>query len=294
MSPTPPDVDLTGRVLLVTGANAGIGRAIARNLAGLGGRVIMACRSRERGEAARRAIGRETDPDRLDLMQVDLADQSSVRTFCRRVHARYDRLDVLVNNAGIWPSERHLTADGLERTWAVNVMGYFLLSEWLEPLLKVSRPARIVNVASRMAGRLDLDDLQFERRRFVGRHAYMQSKQANRMLSWQRAEELSDSGITVNAVHPGGVNTSITRYQSGLWGWLVRLAFHLVGNTPEEGADTPTWAAVSPDLEGVTGRFYADREEVPRQFDDPADWRALRERCESMIRVQPPTYLRGD
>ncbi len=294
MTPRFPDVDLTGRVLLVTGANAGIGRAITYNLAALGGRVIMACRSRERGGEARRSIARETDPDRLDLMQVDLSDQSSVRSFCERVDDRYDRLDVLVNNAGIWPSRRRMTPDGLERTWAVNVMGYFLLSEWFSPLLKVSRPARIVNVASRMAGRLDLDDLEFERRRFVGRHAYMQSKQANRMLSWQRAEQLRNSGVTVNAVHPGGVNTRITRYQSGLWGWFARWAFYLVGSTPEEGADTPTWAAVSPDLEGVTGRFWADREEVPREFDDRKAGRALRARCESMIRVKPPAYLRGD
>lgn len=290
MSVDLPDVDLSGRVALVTGANAGIGRAISRNLASLGGRVVMACRSRERGQATRNELAARTDGE-MDLMIVDLADQSSIRTFCERFDEGYERLDILVNNAGIWPSRRRLSPDGLERTWATNVMGYFLLGEWLLPLLKRSAPARIVNVASRMAGRLDLDDLQFEQRRFVGRHVYMQSKQANRMLSRVRAEELRGSGVTVNAVHPGGVNTQITRHQTGLWGWLVRVAFYLVGKKPAAGADTPTWAAVSPSLADVTGEFFADRQPVEERFDDRDRARALRRRCEGLIRVDPPGFI---
>jgi NAD(P)-dependent dehydrogenase (short-subunit alcohol dehydrogenase family) len=275
---------LTGRTCIVTGANSGIGKQIARGLAMAGATVVMACRSETRGRAALEELRRDTGSEVLFLKIVDVSEQASIRAFVASFLDEFDALHVLVNNAGIYPAERTLTSDGIETTWATNVMAYFLLSELLEERLRRSAPSRIVNVASTKAGRLALDDLGFERRRFNGIAAYEQSKQANRMLSWLRAERLEGSGVTVNVAHPGAVATDIGRHQTGVWGMLVRFAFRLYGRSPEAGADTALWLASSADVDEITGKFWSRRRSIRRNFYHPEQQRELRERCLAMIR----------
>lgn len=279
------DADLRGKTMIVTGANAGIGRQIAENLARMGAHVVMACRSLERGNAARaeiaQAVGGDA-ADRLEVMELDQSSQASVREFAAAFRARHPRLDTLVNNAGIYPQGRALSVDGIELTWATNVMGYFQLTLELEDVLVASAPARVVFVASKLAGNFDLDDLQWERRRFGGIRAYRQSKAANRMLSWAFAERLGPRGVAVHAIHPGGINTSIGRGQKGLWGVLVRLAFK-TQKPVTAGADTATWVAASADIDGQNGIFWANRAPRDCEFRDLDQCRELYRRCEAML-----------
>jgi NAD(P)-dependent dehydrogenase (short-subunit alcohol dehydrogenase family) len=275
-------IDLSKQTIIVTGANSGIGRQLAQNLAALGAEVILACRSLERGERAMAEMRAQDPGARLVLMQLDQSSQRSVAKFSSDFCQRFPRLDVLVNNAGIYPPKRELSADGIENTWATNVMGYFQLSIALEERLKSSSPSRLLFVASTLAGGLDMDDLQWERRRFGGIKAYKQSKQANRMLAWVFAERLQGTGVTVNVIHPGGVNTGIGSRQSGLWGALVRLAFK-TQKSVAEGADTATWLASAPALAQTSGLFWADRKERACEFRDMEQCRLLWQYCESLL-----------
>ena len=287
MALAPIEADLSGKVAVVTGANSGIGRQIAENLSSLGADVVMACRSRERGEAALQDIASRGGSGRLDLLLLDQARQGSIRQFAVEFTERYSRLDILVNNACIYPGSRELSEDGIELCWATNVMGYFLLTLQLQELLVASAPARVVFVASELAGEFDMDDLQWQRRRFGGIKAYKQSKAANRMLTYVFAERLAGTGVTANVVHPGGVNTGIGRNQKGLWGVLVRLAFK-TQRPVSAGADTTTWLAASPEALGETGGFWADRSKRDCEFRDLAVCRELWQRCEEMVVSEPP------
>ena len=272
------------RTCLVTGANSGIGKETARGLARLGHRVVLACRDAERGEAARRDIAETTGNPAVELMIVDLARQASIREFARAFLASHRELHVLVNNAGVWSSRRREGPDGIEETWAVNVLGYFLVTELLLGRLRESAPARIVNVASKLAGELDLDDVEFRRRPYSGISAYSQSKQADRMLSWALARRLDGTGVTVNAMHPGGVNTPLFAKGGGLMAMAASVVAKAAGKTPEQGADTAVWLAASPEVEGSSGRFWIDRREVLCRFRDAAAEERLWELCASMAR----------
>lgn len=278
----PVDTDLSGKIAIVTGANSGIGKHTAENLARMGAHVVLACRSEERGLAAREEMAQRVPVERLELMQLDQSSQASIAGFVKKFRAAHDRLDILINNAGIYPNRRELSEDGIEMTWATNVMGYFLLTRQLRTLLESSAPARVVFVASRKAGKLDMDDLQWDRRPFGGIRAYMQSKQANRMLAWVFAERFEGTGVAVNVVHPGGVATGIWRNQRGPWRWLLRLAFK-TQISAAEGADTTTWLAASPQLEKVHGKYWARRQELVCEFRDMDRCRELWSRCEAMI-----------
>ena len=288
----PIPCDLTGAVVVVTGASAGIGKEVARGLVRRNAHVVLACRDLARGEAARADLARGDaawhgpGPDelgrRLEVALLDAADRASIAAFAAGVAARHGRLDVLVNNAGVWLPRREETPEGLERTFATNVLGYHRLTRALAPLLAASAPARVVNVASRMAWGLDLTDLGFARRAWGrGAGAYAQSKQANRMLSWSWAERLRPQGVTVHALHPGVVATEIARAGRGLVGLGARAYFALVGRSPAEGADTAVWLAAEPALDGVTGLLWQDRREVPCGFRDPAARAALWEAVEA-------------
>jgi NAD(P)-dependent dehydrogenase (short-subunit alcohol dehydrogenase family) len=215
-------------------------------------------------------------------MQLDQSSQSSVRDFADEFNQRFERLDVLLNNAGIYPPRRELSVDGIEKTWATNVMGYFQLSLLLEDKLLASQPSRLLFVASSLAGEFDMSDLQWQRRRFGGIKAYKQSKQANRMLAWVFAERLAGKGVTVNVIHPGGVNTGIGGNQKGLWGALVRLAFK-TQKPVTEGADTATWLASSPEVLDKTNLFWADRKVRACEFRNMRECRELWERCEALL-----------
>jgi NAD(P)-dependent dehydrogenase (short-subunit alcohol dehydrogenase family) len=274
--------DLSEQTIIVTGANSGIGREIAKNLAGMGAEVVLACRSLKRGEQAMQEMQTENADAKYVLMELDQSSQDSVKTFAADFSDRFSRLDVLVNNAGIYPPKRELSVDGIENTWATNVMGYFQLSLALQDKLIASRPARLLFVASTLAGGLDLQDLQWERRRFGGIKAYKQSKQANRMLAWVFAERLRDTGVTVNVIHPGGVSTGIGRNQTGLWGALVRLSFK-TQKSVGEGADTATWLASSPEVADKTGLFWADRKERDCEFRVMEQCQEVWDYCEAQL-----------
>jgi NAD(P)-dependent dehydrogenase (short-subunit alcohol dehydrogenase family) len=273
---------LAGRSVLVTGASSGIGRATALALAAEGARVLMVCRDAARGEAARReAVERSGNPD-VEVLLADLASQADVRRLAAELLSRRQALHVLVNNAGILEPRRRLGPDGIELTWATNVLGYFLLTTLLQGRLRECAPSRIVNVASELAGGLDLDDVEFQRRPYAGQAAYAQSKQADRMLTWATARRLSDAGVAANAMHPGGVHTPLLARFSGLQGAAADAWARSVGRTPEQGADTVVWLAASPEVEGVSGRFWIDRRQVACRFRDEAQEERLFARCASM------------
>lgn len=243
---------MRGKVCLITGATGGIGEATARGLAALGASVVITARDRARGEAVRREL-----PGAAQLLELDLASLASVRACAAALRAAHARLDVLVLNAGVWSRHRRTTADGFELTFGVNHLGHFLLCHLLLDLLRASAPARIVVVSSNehRRGRIEWDDLMFERRRYRGAAAYRQSKLANVLHAGALARRLAGSGVTANALHPGVVATALARdYPQP----LIR-ALNLVLLSPEDGARTSLHAATAPELAAVTGAYLEKR-----------------------------------
>jgi NAD(P)-dependent dehydrogenase (short-subunit alcohol dehydrogenase family) len=253
--------DVSGRPCVVTGASAGIGLEAARGLARAGGHVVLAVRSAERGQAAAHDIRSTVPGASLEVGVVDLARPAGVRSFAADLRRRHPEVAVLVNNAGVWSSTRQVTPDGLELTWATNVLGYHVMAEALLPALVAAR-GRVVNVASELAGRLDLTDPQFERRAYSGVAAYAQSKQADRMLAWELARRVEALGVTVHAMHPGGVSTGIFRKGGGLQGLAAAILARLFGRSAALGADTIVWLATDPALTNSTGKYWIDRREA--------------------------------
>src|SRR6476620_12331961 len=228
---------MTGRTVLVTGATGGIGLATASRLAGLGARVGIVGRDEARAGAA---AGRLRDGGaEVDVFLADLSSQRDVRALADQVLAAYARLDVLVNNVGGYWSTRHETVDGLERTFAVNHLAPFLLTNLLLDRLRASAPARVVTVSSgaQAMGRIDLDDLQGARG-YNGQRAYNQSKLANVMFTYELARRLGGSGVTANALHPGGVRAAVGREVSGRWRLLMLPGGLPFMKTPDRGVDT--------------------------------------------------------
>jgi NAD(P)-dependent dehydrogenase (short-subunit alcohol dehydrogenase family) len=249
------------KICLVTGANSGIGKVTAKALAAGGATVIMVCRNREKGEAARGEIVRETRNENVDLMIADFSDLRQIRRLAAEVKAKYTRLHALVNNAGAYNDKKRLTADGNEATFAVNHLGYFLLTIELLDLLKSSAPARVVNVSSEAhrSARINLDDPNLENG-YGGWKAYGQSKLANVLFTYELARRLKGTGVTANCMHPGVVGTGFFNKIGGLTGKFLRL-FAPFMRTPEKGADTIIWLASSPEVEGITGKYFVDRKE---------------------------------
>ncbi len=278
----PVRADLTGKTCLVTGATAGIGRAAAEELARLGAQVVLGVRSRERGEVAHKEIIGANRNARVEVLHVDLSSQRSIREAGRAFREAHPALHVLVNNAGVWLQKRQKSVEGVETTWATNALGYFLLTQELLPALSTAGAARIVNVASQFAGKLDLTDVEFERRKYEGRTAYAQSKQADRMLTWALARRLEGTSVTANAMHPGFVRTEIFGKAGGLLGSLASVLARLQARPPAEGADTVVWLAASGEAEGRNGLFWIDRKEHRCRFRDPAQEEALFSLCEKM------------
>jgi len=278
----PLAVDLRGRVCLVTGASSGIGRQTAGELARLGARVVLACRSQERGERALRAITAETGNAGLELRLVDLSSRRSTGTFAEALLRDHPRLDVLVNNAGTWSTRRRESEEGVELTWATNMLGYFQLTERLLPLLKASAPSRIVNVASLLARDLDLDDVEFRRRRYRGIDAYAQSKQANRMWTWALGRRLEGTGVVANALHPGGVNTGLFLKGGGPLALAAAVWAKLFGRSVRDGADTVVWLAAAPEAAGEHAKFWIDRRAVRCRYRDRDQEERLWSLCASM------------
>jgi retinol dehydrogenase 14 len=262
------------KTILITGATSGIGRATAESLAQQGAQVVLVGRNHAKTEAAVDAIRRATGNASVDCLLADLSVQAQVRALAEQFRARYPRLDVLINNAGGVFRYRRLTADGLEMTFALNHLSYFLLTNLLLDTLVASGPARIVNVASRAGVRLrglDFDDLQ-SARRYFGFTAYARSKLANLLFTFELARRLAGTGVTANAMHPGLVATGFGAQNGRLWQWLY-VYINAVGRTPAQGADTLTYLATSPEVEGVTGQFYFERRPLrssPASYDEAA------------------------
>lgn len=272
------------KICLVTGANSGIGKATATALADKGASVIMVCRDIRKGEAARAEICRKTENESVHLLIADLSQRRDIKRVAGEVRAEYPKLHVLINNAGAWNSDRLMTADGFETTWAVNHLAYFLLTMELLDLLKDSTPARIVNLASdwHKLGHIDFDDPQLEHS-YGGSKAYGQSKLANVIFTYELARRLQGTGITVNCVHPGGVNTNFFTGLKGLTGFVTRLNRPLM-RSPEKGAETVVWLATSPEVEEITGKYFFDCHEIKssRESYDPEVARKLWEISERM------------
>lgn len=273
---------MTGKRVIVTGPTSGFGREIATVLAILGAEVVLACRDLERGRQTAEEIARCAGTN-CAVMHIDVSSLQSIREFAREFQTRYDRLDVLVNNAGINSLKRRMSVDGIELTFATNVLGYFFLTVELLDLLRASAPARIVNVASTYASDLDLTDLQFERRPYEGRKAYSQSKACNRMLTWALARRLEGSGVTANAMAPGlVVKTGLYRDTPPAVRLILRLVSLFFGRSIAQGADTAIWLAASPEVEGVNGTFFDQRQQVACTFRNTEAEEKLWSICEGL------------
>ena len=245
--------------MIVTGASNGIGRSTALGLARLGTTLVMVCRSRERGEAARRWISELAGNVSLDLLVADLSSQRQIHALAAEFLDRYDRLDVLINNAGVLMGHRSVTEDGLETTFAVNHLAYYLLTTLLLERLEESAPSRVVNVASvaHERGRLRFDDLQGEGR-YGAVRAYAQSKLANVAFTYELARRFETSGVTANCLDPGAIRSGLGKGSGGLAPryWRLRQPFL----APEaQGADTPIYLASSLEVSGVSGGYWANR-----------------------------------
>jgi NAD(P)-dependent dehydrogenase (short-subunit alcohol dehydrogenase family) len=250
---------------LVTGANSGLGKAIATALAAQGMRVGLVARDRARGEQALQDIQAATGSDDLHLFVADLADQSAIRALARAVHDRFDRLHVLVNNAGTAFPERRLSPQGIECALAVNHLAPFLLTNLLLDLLEASAPARIVNVGTRMDTAMDFDDLNWERRPYRMMQAYGQSKLGNLHFTFELARRLEGSGVTVNCVFPGVFKSNLggTDGAQGLFWKLVALLLGWAIPSSETAARRVLYVATAPELANISGQYFGDRKPIP-------------------------------
>jgi retinol dehydrogenase 14 len=252
---------MTGKTVLITGGTGGIGRAAAIRLASMGARVGITGRDRGRAQRAAAEIASESDNATVDVFVADMSSQAEVRRLAQEVLTAYPRLDVLLNNVGGFWSHRHVTADGLEHTFALNHLAPFLLTSLLLDRLKASAPARVVTVSSgaQSMGEIDFDDLMGERR-YSGQTAYNQSKLANVMFTYELARRLSGTGVTATALHPGMTNTAFSAEDpSRAFAPLVKVIRPFM-RKPEQGADTPVYLASAPQAEGLSGQYFANRE----------------------------------
>jgi NAD(P)-dependent dehydrogenase (short-subunit alcohol dehydrogenase family) len=240
----------------VTGATSGIGKETARVLAHQGGTLILVGRNLEKTAATVEEFKREADTPHIEYLLADLSSQEEIRRLAEGFKSRHNRLDVLVNNAGEYYLWRQESVDGIEMSFALNHIGYFLLTNLLLDVMLASAPARIINVSSgsHLRATLDFDKLR-RRRGFSGMKAYGQSKLANVFFTYELARRLEGTGVTVNALHPGFVAT----HMGDNIGWIVRVLrplMNLWAISVEEGAETVIYLATSPEVEGVTGKYF--------------------------------------
>jgi NAD(P)-dependent dehydrogenase (short-subunit alcohol dehydrogenase family) len=253
--------DMTGRTVLITGGNAGIGKESAVELAGAGATIVFTARNATRGADALAEIRSRSGSDAVDVMALDLASLKSVRDFARQFADAHDHLDVLINNAGLTLSKRRETEDGFEMTFQVNHLGPFLLTELLRDQLVAGTSARVVNVASdahKSARRgLDFDDLQTANRRYRGFAVYGRTKLANILFTRELARRWDDTGVTANAVHPGFVASSFGRDgDTGRVGDIFMGLLKPIALSPAQGARTQVYVASAPELADVTGGYW--------------------------------------
>src|SRR3989442_8366612 len=258
------------KVVLVTGANSGIGRAASLALAKMGATVVMVARNKERGEAARSEIVKESQNDSVDLLFADLSSLESVRQLATEFQRKYSKLHVLINNAGLFNQRRHVTMDGYENTLATNYLAPFILTNLQLGLLTASAPSRIINVSSvgHYTGHINFDDLNLEKE-YGGWKAYGQSKLALVLFTHELAKKLQGTGVTVNSVHPGTVATNIWARPLGPAGFIMSLP-KLFMLSPERGAETIVYLASSDEAGGLNGE-YLEKLKVKKSSDESYD-----------------------
>ena len=250
-------VPMAGKTCILTGANTGIGKATAFGLAKMGATVVMVCRSLERGEAAMAEIKRGSGNDSVSLLLADLSSRAAIHRLAADFKAKYPNLHVLINNAGIIPKKRTVAEDGLETQFAVNHVAYFLLTNLLLDQLKASAPSRIINVSSQVhnGASIDFDDLQSERS-YSPTRVYGWTKLANVLFTYELAHRLEGTRVTVNCLHPGTVATNILAdYMPGGFRFMAKM----IGVSSEEGAQTSLFLATSPEVEGVSGKYFVNQ-----------------------------------
>lgn len=284
---------LVGKVVIVTGGNAGIGYETAKDLADRGARVIIGCRNERRGITARDKIIAATDNKDVHYKNIDFASLSSVRKFAEEIIKSETRLDILINNAGVVESSILKTEDGLSLGMQINHFGPFLLTNLMLPLLKSSAPSRIINVSSvaYMAGKIDFDNLNLEKETketLSFTKLYSNTKLANLLMTVELEKILKGTRVTANALHPGLVSTSIINEVDKFWVKYIYMPFYrFFSKNSWEGAQTTIYLAVSHEVEGVSGSYFADCKEVKlKEFArDPAVAKKLWEVSEHLVKL---------
>jgi NAD(P)-dependent dehydrogenase (short-subunit alcohol dehydrogenase family) len=262
------------KTCIITGATSGIGLQTAMRLGFLGARLLLVGRNRQKGEAALAQLRTKVPGIAVKMYYADLSQADEIRQLAAALLNDVGRIDVLVNNAGAIFVQRETMPDGLERTFALNHMGYFRLTALLRSRLTASAPARIVNVASEAhrGAQLDFDDLQLSKR-YGGRTAYGRSKLANILFTRELARQLRNSAVTVNCLHPGFVASDFGENNRGIWRLGIKVAKRLGGISVERGAETPVYLSSSPNVDGISGKYFVDcRERAPDEaaHDDTA------------------------
>ena len=261
--------DLARHHAVVTGANSGIGLQVTRNLMAMGAHVTMICRNAARGTTAKKALDAERWAGSCSVILADLSDPASIHRCGAAIERNHERVDLLVNNGAVYlPACVRTPIEGIEQTWATNVLGYHRMLRALEPLLMSAPTARVVHVSSAMASEVRFDDPYFVRRRYSGAAAYRQSKAANRMLAWAWSRRLNPNSIGIHAVDPGQVSTALGRHQTGAWGALVRAGFRWVHRDVALGSQLTTFVAASPGLPNTSPLYFSRGRARRCRFDD--------------------------
>lgn len=281
-------VHMVGKVVIVTGGNSGIGLETAKDLASRGAKVILACRSVKRGTDAKEEIIKESGNNDVHFRQLDLASLRSVREFCDLIYKTEKRVDVLINNAGCGGLGNKKTADGLHVGMQVNYYGPFLLTLLLVPILKSSAPSRIINVSSMMHkyGELDFENLNMEKY-WSDYLVYANSKLFLNMVTLELSKRLKDSGVTVNALHPGVAATNIFRnIPSNIIKTVLGFCIGFMFQSPWEAAQTSIYLTVAPDVETVSGKYFCDcRQKLPSKLSQDAELsKKLFEETEKLVK----------
>ncbi len=279
---------MKGKTVVITGGNAGIGKATAIALAKKGAEIIITSRATDKAKAAVDEIKSASGNDMVDFILIDLSSQKSVRKAVEEIKDKCPKIDVLINNAGCYVSDLQLNVDGLEMQFATNHLGHFLLTNLLMDNLKAAGKARIVNLASiahKYTRELNLDDINYQKEEYGGWKSYSRSKFCNIIFTKELARRLEGSGITANALHPGGVRTEIAEKNTNWFtklGWIVMKPFMI---TVEEGAKTSIHLASSPEVEGETGGYWVKSKKFfsNRPSQEEANWKALWKKSEELV-----------
>ena len=247
---------MKNKIVLITGATSGIGKETARGLAKLGATIVFTARDVLKGEKTKKELIAATNNENIHMLKCDLASFESIKNCCKEFISKYDKLHVLINNAGVWDFKRRESKDGIENIFATNYLAPFLMTNLLLDILKKSSPSRIINVTSGMHyGTINFDDIEFKQK-FSGAKAYRQSKLGLILFTRLLSKKLKGTNVTVNVVHPGMNKTNLGRDAGG----FSRMIFKMMGKDPKIGAETSIYLASSPDVKDITGEYFAKKE----------------------------------